>query len=99
MRTDVQYGERYRFEMEILGMDQGWVGNKCRAGQRIGHGYDSALPLGQALKAKVGVMEQTCLKWGYGLMDGVIGEASGVHWLSVLLIVYIRIWVETEFFL
>ena len=63
-------------------MDRGWVGNRCRPNQRIGHGYDSALPLGQALEAKIGVMERTCLKWGYGLMDGVIGEASGVRRLS-----------------
>ena len=26
--------------MEILGMDQGWVGNECRPDRRIGHGYD-----------------------------------------------------------
>ena len=31
-------------------------------------------------------MERTCLKRGYGLMDGVIGEASGVRRLSDLLI-------------
>ena len=27
--------------MEILGMDQGWVGNECGLDQRIGHGYDT----------------------------------------------------------
>ena len=32
-------------------------------------------------------MERTCLKRGYGLMDGAIGKVSGVHRLSVLLIV------------
>ena len=32
--------------MEILGMGQGWVGNECGQDRRIGHGYDSALPLG-----------------------------------------------------
>ena len=72
--------------MEILGMDQGWVGNECGPDWRIRHGYDSALPLGRALEAEIGVMEWTCLKRGYGLMDGVISEASGVHRLSDLLI-------------
>ena len=72
--------------MEILGMDRGWVGNECGPDWRIGHGYDSALPLGQALEAKIGVMEWTCLKQGYGLMDGAIGEVSRVHRLSDLLI-------------
>ena len=72
--------------MEILGMDQDWVRNKGGPDRRIVHGYDSALLLGRALKAKIGVMWWTCLKWGYGLMGGVIGEVSGVHWLSVLLI-------------
>ena len=72
--------------MEILSIDQGWVGNECGPGRRIGHGYDSALPLGRALKAEIGVMERTCLKRGYGLMDGVIGEASRVRRLSDLLI-------------
>ena len=32
-------------------------------------------------------MEWTCLKQGYGLMDGAIGEVSRVHRLSVLLII------------
>ena len=27
--------------MEILGMDQGWVGNECGPDWRIGHGYDT----------------------------------------------------------
>ena len=72
--------------MEILGIDRGWVGNECGLDQRIGHGYDSALPLGRALEAEIGVMEWTCLKWGYGLMDGAISEASRVRWLSGLLI-------------
>ena len=72
--------------MEILGLDWGWVGNEGGLDWRIGHGYDSALPLGQALKAEIGVMEHTCLKQGYGLMDGTISEVSGVHRLSVLLI-------------
>ena len=27
--------------MEILGMDQGWVGNECRPDRRIWHGYDT----------------------------------------------------------
>ena len=67
-------------------MDQGWVGNECGPDRRIRHGYDSALPLGQALEAKIGVMEWPCLKQGYGLMDGVISEASGVRRLSGLLI-------------
>ena len=67
-------------------MDRGWVGNGCGPNRRIGHGYDSALPLGRALEAEIGVMERTCLKRGYGRMDGVIGEASGVRWLSDLLI-------------
>ena len=74
-------------------MERSWVGKECGTDRRIGHGYDSALPLGPALKAKIGVMEQTRLKWGYGLMDVVIGEASGVRQLSVLLIVS-----ETELF-
>ena len=47
--------------MEILGMDRGWVGNECGLDRRIGHGYDSALPLGRALEAEIGVMERTCL--------------------------------------
>ena len=72
--------------MEMLGMDWGWVGNECGLDRRIGHGYDSALLLGRALEAEIGVMEWTCLTWGYGLMDGVISEASGVHRLSGLLI-------------
>ena len=72
--------------MEILGLDQCWVGNEGRLDWRIGHGYDSALLLGQALEAEIGVMEWTCLKREYGLMDGMIGKASGVHRLSVLLI-------------
>ena len=72
--------------MEVLGMDRGRVGNECRLDRRIGHGYDSALPLGRALEAEIGVMERTCLKRGYGLMDGAIGEASGVCRLSDLLI-------------
>ena len=72
--------------MEILGMGQGWVRNKCGPDRRIGHGYDSALPLGRALEAEIGVMERTCLKRGYGLMDGAIGEVSGVCRLSDLLI-------------
>ena len=68
-------------------MDRGWVGNECGTDRRIGHRYDSAPLLGRALEAKIGVMERTCLKWKYGLMDGAIGKASGVHQLSVLLII------------
>ena len=75
-----------RSPMEILGMDWGWVRNECRPDWRIGDGYDSALPLGQALEAEIGVMEQTCLKREYGLMDGAISEASRVRQLSDLLI-------------
>ena len=45
-------------------MDRGWVGNGCGLNRRIGHGYDSALPLGRALEAEIGVMERTCLKRG-----------------------------------
>ena len=67
-------------------MDRGWVGNECGPDRRVGHGYDSALLLGRALEAEIGVMERTCLKRGYGLMDGAIGEASGVRQLSDLLI-------------
>ena len=51
MKAEVRYGERYRSEaksnggprrspMEVLGMDQGWVGNRCGPNLRIGHGYD-----------------------------------------------------------
>ena len=76
-----------RSMMEILSLDRGWVRNEGGPDWRIGHGYDSALPLGQALEAKTGAMERTCLKWGYGLMDGAIGKASGVRQLSVLLII------------
>ena len=32
------------------------------------------------------MVERTCLKQGYGLMGGAIGEVSGVRQLSVLLI-------------
>ena len=67
-------------------MDRGWVRNGCGPNLRIRHGYDSALPLGRALEAEIGVMEQICLKRGYGLMDGAIGEASRVRRLSDLLI-------------
>ena len=79
-------------------MGQGWVRNKCGPDRRIGHGYDSALPLGQALEAEIGVMERTCLKREYGLMDGAIDEASGVHRLSVF-VDHIGIQSETEIFL
>ena len=72
--------------MEILSIDQGWVGNECGPDRRIRHGYDSALLLGQALEAEIGVMERTCLKREYGLMDGAIGKVSGVRRLSDLLI-------------
>ena len=67
-------------------MDWGWVGNEGGPDRRIGHEYDSALLLGQALEAKIGVMEWTCLKQEYGLMDGMISGVSRVHRLSVLLI-------------
>ena len=63
-------------------MDRGWVGNGCGPNWRIGHGYDSALPLGRALEAEIGVMERTCLKRGYGLVRGASGEASEVRRLS-----------------
>ena len=27
--------------MEVLGMDRGWVGNRCGPNRRVGHGYDN----------------------------------------------------------
>ena len=30
--------------MEILGVDRGWVRNKCGPDRRVGHGYDITLP-------------------------------------------------------
>ena len=50
------------------------------------------------IRAKIGVMGRTCLKWGYGLVAGIIGEVSGVCQLSIF-IDHIRIQSETEFLL
>ena len=56
MRTEVQYGERYRSEAksgkEVLGMDRGWVGNGCGPNRRIGHGYDTVVNWLQKKKSK-----------------------------------------------